>query len=115
MAVSGNLGRKVSVVDDVLLSHKQEIYPTTSLDGQCIDFNFQMNRNCYVDLRQTCLVLELNLFRGRGYETYKSKEVKKHKEEEKANEGAMADDEREAPIPLVTHVNNILHSNFFEG
>ena len=36
VAVSGNLGGKVPIVDDVLPSHEQEIYPTTSLDENCI-------------------------------------------------------------------------------
>ena len=81
VAVSGNLGGKVPVVDDVLSSHEQEIYPTTSLDENCIEFEFQTDRNYYVDLRQTYLALKLKLVRGRGYETYNSKEVKKeHKE-----------------------------------
>ena len=109
MAVSGNLGRKVSVVDDVLSSHEQEIYPTTSPDENCIEFEFQTDRNYYVDLRQTYLVLKLKLVGGRGYETYNSKEVKKeHKEEANAEEGETA--EEDAPVPLVTHANNILHS-----
>ena len=111
MAVSGNLGGKVPVIDDVLWSHEQEIYPTTALDQNCIDFEFQMDWNYYFDLRQTYLVLKLKLVRGRGYETYKNKEVKKeHKEEAKAEEEETA--EKEAPSPLVTHVNNILHSVF---
>ena len=50
------------------------------------------------------MALKLKLVRGRGYETYNSKEEKKDlKEEAKA-------DEEDAPVPLVTHVNNILHS-----
>ena len=111
MAVSGNLGWKVPVVDDVLSSHEQEIYPTTSLDENCIEFEFQTDRNYYVDLSQTYLALKLKLFRGRGYETYNSEKVKKeHKEEAKADEVETA--EEEAPVPLVTHVNNILHSVF---
>ena len=111
VAVSGNLGGKVPVVDDVLLSHEQEIYPTTSLDENCIEFEFQTDRNFYVDLRQTYLALKLKLVRGRGYETYNTKEVKKeHKEETKAEEEETAEDE--ATVPLVTHVNNILHSSF---
>ena len=32
LAVSGNHGGKIPVVGDVLSSHEQEIYPTTSLD-----------------------------------------------------------------------------------
>ena len=109
VAVSGNLWRKVPVVDDVLSSHEQEIYPTTSLDENCIEFEFQMDRNYYVDLRQTYLALKLKLVRGRGYETYNTKEVKKeHKEQAKAVE-------EDAPASFVTHVNNVFHSFFSNG
>ena len=111
VAVSGNLGGNVPVVDDVLSSHEQEIYPTTSLDENCIEFEFQTDRNFYNDLIQTYLGLKLKLVTGRGYETYNTKEVKKeHKEEAKAEEEETADDA--APFPLVTPVNNILHSIF---
>ena len=58
VAVSGNLVGKVPIVDDVLSSHEQEIYPTTSLDENCIEFDFQTDRNYYVDLRQSFLALE---------------------------------------------------------
>ena len=70
VAVSGNLGGKVPVVDDVLSSHEQEIYPTTSLNENCKEFEFQTDRNYYVDLRQTYLAWKLKLVRARGYETY---------------------------------------------
>ena len=112
VTVSGNLRGKVPVVDDVLLSHEQEVYPTTSLDENCIEFEFQTDRNYYVVLRQTYLALKLKLVRGRGYETYNTREVKKeHKEEATAKEEETVEDV-EAPVPLVTHVNNILHSIF---
>ena len=75
VAVSGNLGGEVPIDDDVLSSHEQEIYPTTSLDENCIEFEFQTDRNYYIDLRQTCLALKLELVKGRDYETYNSKEV----------------------------------------
>ena len=111
VAVSGNLGGKVPVVDDVLSSHEQEIYPTTSLDENCMEFEFQTDRNCYVDLRHPYMALKLKLVRGRGYESYNTNEVKKeHKEEAKAEEEEMV--EEEAPVALVTHVNNILHPSF---
>ena len=85
VAVSGNLGGKLPVVDDVLSSNEQEIYPTTSLDEKCIEFNFQTHRNYFVDLRETYLALKLQLGRARGYETHTTKQVKKeHKEEAKA-------------------------------
>ena len=109
VAVAGNLGGKVPVVDDVLSSHEQEIYPTTSLDENCIEFEFQ--RSYYFNLRQTYLALKLKIVRGRGYEPYNTKEVKKeHIEEEKAEEEETA--EEDAPVPLITHVNNILLSIF---
>ena len=75
VAVSGNLGRKVPVVDDVFSSHEQEIYLTTSLDENCIEFEFETDPTYYVDLRQAYLALKLKLVRGRGYETYNNKEV----------------------------------------
>ena len=110
VAVSGNLGGKVPVVDDVLSSHEQKIYPTTSLDENCIKFEFQTDRNYYNDLRQTYLALKQKLVKGRGYETYNAKEVKKeHKEEAKTEDEETTEKE---PFPLVTHVNNILHSIF---
>ena len=53
--------------------------------------------------------LNLNFVRGRGYEKYNTKEVKnEQKEEAKAGDEETA--EEEAPVPLVTRVNNILHS-----
>ena len=57
------------------------------------------------------MALKLKLVRGCGYETYNTKEVKKeHEGEAKAEEEETA--EEDAPVPLVTHVNNILHSIF---
>ena len=61
-------------------------------------------------MRQTYLALKLKHVKGRGCETYNTKERKKeHKEEAKAEEEETADEE---PFPLVTHVNNNLHSIF---
>ena len=80
--MSGILGEKVPIVDDVLSSHEQEIYPTTSLDENCIEFEFQTDGNYYVDLRQSFLALKVKFVKGRGYDTYESKEKKKeHKDE----------------------------------
>ena len=115
MAVSGNLGGKVPVVDDVLSSHQQEIYPTTSLDENCIEFEFQTDRNYYVDLRQSFLALKLKFVKGRGYDTYESKEKKKeHKDETVVftETGTDDTDDEEEDVARVTYVNNIMHSIF---
>ena len=77
VAVFGNLGGKGPIVDDVLSSHEQKIYPTTSLDENCIEFDFQTDRNYYVDLRQSFLALKLKFVKGRSYDTYESKEKKR--------------------------------------
>ena len=49
---------------------------------------------------------------GRGFETYNTKEAKKeHSKEAKADEETK-EEEEEAAVPLVTHVNITLHSIF---
>ena len=112
VSVSGNLGGKIPIVDDVLSSHKEEIYPTTSIVENCIEFEFQMDWNYCVALSQTYLAFKMKLVRGRIYETCKSKEIKKeHKEEAKVDVETVAE-EQEARVFLVTLVNNILHLCF---
>ena len=59
VAASGNLVGKVPIVDDVLSSHEQETYSTTSLDENCIEIECETDRNYYVDLRQSLLALQL--------------------------------------------------------
>ena len=66
VAASRNLGGKVPIVDDVLSSREQEIYPTTSLDENCIEFELQTDRTYYVDLRQNYLALILKLVSDGG-------------------------------------------------
>ena len=111
VAVSGNLGGKVPIVDDVLSSNEQEIYPTTSLDENCIEFEFQTDRNYYVDLRPSLLALKLKFVKGRGYDTYESKEKKEHNDESVVSTETGTDDGEEE-VARVTHVNNIMHSIF---
>ena len=113
VAVSGNSGGKVLAVDDVLPSYEQKIYPTTSLDENCREFEFQTDRIYYNDWRLKYLALKLKLVRGHGYEAYNTKEVKNdHKKEGNADEEATSEEEQEVPVSLVTHLSNILHSNF---
>ena len=76
VAVSGNPDVEVPVVDDVLSSQEQEIYPTTSFYENSIEFEFQTHRNVYVDLRQTYLALKNILIKERGFDTYKTTEKK---------------------------------------
>ena len=110
VAVSRNLGGRILAIDDVLSSHAQEYYPTTSLDENCI--NFQTDRKFYVDLRQRYLALKQKFVKRPCYETYNTKKLnKEHKKEAKADE-ETAEEEQEAPVFLVAHVSNILHTVF---
>ena len=108
--VSGNLGGKVPIVDDVLSSHEQEIYPTTPLDENRIEFEFRTDRNYYADLRQYFLALKLKFVKRSGYDTYETKEKKKeHKDESVVFTETETDDEEEQEeVARVTYVNNIL-------
>ena len=81
VAVSGNPGVKVPVVDNVFSSHEKENYPTTYLDENSIEFDFQTDRNFYVYLRQANLPLKIRLVKGRGFGTYKTTEKKENKED----------------------------------
>ena len=100
---------KVPVVDDVLSSHEQKMYPTSSLSEKCIDFEFRTDGINYVNLKQKYLVLQLKLIKGYGYATYKTKDFKKeHKEEARTGD----ETEEETLNSRVTHVNNIFHSFF---
>ena len=112
VAVSGNPGGKVPFFDDVLSSHEQEIYPTTSLDENCTEFEFQTDRNCYVDLRQSFLALKLKFIKGLGYDTYESKEKKKEHKDESVVFFETGTDYEEEEEARVTYVNNIMHSIF---
>ena len=103
LAVSGNLGGKDPIVENVLSSHEQENYPTTSLDQNCIEFEFQTDRNYYVDLRQSFLALKLKFVKGRDYDTYESNEKKKEQKD---------DEEDDEEVARVTYIKNIMDSLF---
>ena len=69
-------------MDDVLSCHEQEFFATTSLEENSIEFEFQTDRNVYVDLRQTYFALKIKPFKGNGFDTYKTTEKKKEHNED---------------------------------
>ena len=61
----------------------------------------------------TCLASQLKFVKGLGYESYITKEFENdRKEDPKGDEEAKAEEEKEAPVPPVTLVNDILSSIF---
>ena len=81
---------KVPVLDPILGSSVQEVYPITSLNESSIEFEYQTDRNVFLDLRETFLLVKISLDR--------SKRVKEETDE--------------TLVKKVTCVNNILHSLF---
>ena len=71
-----------------------------------------MDRNYWVDLRQSFLALKLKLVKGRGYDTYESKEKKKEHTDDFVGFTETGDDEEEDEVARVNYVNNIMHSIF---
>ena len=116
VAVSGRPGGKIPVVDNVLSSREHELYPNTSVDIHSIEFEFQTDRNVYVDLRQAYLALKIELAKGRGFDTYKTTQRKKEHKEYTVFTETGDDDveliEEDEGVPHITHVNNVLHSIF---
>ena len=111
VTVSRNLGEKVPVVDDMLSCHEQEMYLTTSLDENCIKFEFRTAWNYCVDSRRRFFSLTLKFVKVHGYEIDNIEEGKKeHQQEPQADDDTGH--EEKAPVPLITHVSKILHSTF---
>ena len=103
VAVSGNLGVKVPVVDDVLSSREQKVYLTTSLDGNWLEFELLDDRTYNVDLRQTYLALKLKFVKSRVYESYNTKATKKERKS-----GAKTDKKRQRRRTERLHFLSIL-------
>ena len=95
---------KVPVLETIISSYIQEVFPSTSLDESSIEFEFETDRNLYLDMRDTHLSLKLQLFKGRLFEAFK-----KEKAEHKAK---LEEDSDEEPQTYLTYVNNLLHSLF---
>ena len=115
VAVSRSRREKVPNVDYVLsLNHENGIHPTTSVDKNCIEFEFQTDRNYYIDLRKSFLALKLKFVKVRGYDKYESEEKKmEHKDEFVVfTETRTEDEEEQEEVARVTYVINITHSIF---
>ena len=88
-------------------AQEQEKYPVTSYNENCTEFDFQTDQKYCVDLRQVYQALKLKFVKGHGCDVYNNKEVK-NDDEGKTNADDETEEEQEASVPLVTHVNNIL-------
>ena len=85
-------------------SYPKKVFPSTSLDESSIEFEFETDRNFYLDMRDIHLSLKLQLFKGRLFDAFK-----KGKAENKAKLEEGSDEE---PQTYLTYVNNLIHSLF---
>ena len=95
---------KVPVLETIISSYIQEVFPSTSLDESSIEFEFETDHNLYLDMRITHLSLKLHLFKERLFEAFK-----KEKAEHKAKSEEDSDEE---PQTYLTYVSILLHSLF---
>ena len=96
---------KVPVLETIISSYIQEVFPSTSLDESSIEFEFETDRNLFLDMLDTHLNLKLQLFKGRFFEAFKNEKAEhKAKSEE--------EDSDEEPQTYLTYVNNLLRSLF---
>ena len=108
------VGGKVTVVEDILASHEQEIWLTRSLDENCILFDSEIIRKFYVYLRQLYLALKLKSIKSLGNESFNSEEDEiEHEEKEAKVDAEMWKEDKEASVLFLVHVNNILQSSVF--
>ena len=83
-------------------SYTKEVFTSTYLDESSVQFEFETDRNLYLDMRDNHLSLKLQLFTARLFDAFK-----KEKAEHKAK---SEDDSDEKLQTYFTYVNNLLHS-----
>ena len=54
---------KVPVLETIMSSDTREVFPNTSLDESSIEFEFETDRNLYLDVLDTRLSLKLHLLK----------------------------------------------------
>ena len=104
MIINQKKSFSVQSLETFISFYIQEVFPSTSLDESSIEFEFETDRNLYLDMRDTHLILKLQLFNGRLFEAFK-KEKTEHKSKSE-------DDSDEEPQTYPTYVSNLLHSQF---
>ena len=59
---------KVQVLETLLSSYTQKVFPKTSVDENFVGFEFEADRNLYLDMRDIHLSLRVQLFKGRLFD-----------------------------------------------
>ena len=89
---------KIHVLEPNESSHVQYVYPSTSLDESSIEFETETDKSIYLDKREIHLQIKFGLRKKRLFDDF----IKK-----------VAHGKADMDTHYLTHVNNILHSLFF--
>ena len=95
---------KVPVYETIISSYTQKVFLSCSVAENSFEYEFETDRKLSLDMRDTHLSLNLQLFKGQLFDAFK-----KEKWENKAK---LEDAAEEEPEPYLTYVYNLLHSLF---
>ena len=96
---------KITVLEPIESSHLQEVYPSTSLDESSIEFEFETDISIYLDMRDIHLQIKVGLQKGILFDDF----MKKDEHGKPDMVISFTNDD----LHYLTHVNNILHSLFY--
>ena len=91
---------KVPVLETIMSSYSQEVFPSTYLDESSFEFELEKDRNLNLCMSDSHLSLKLQLFNERLFDAFKREKVE-HKTK-------SADDADEEPESCLTYVSNLL-------
>ena len=94
---------KVPVSETIMSSYTQEVFPSNSLGESSIEFEFETDRNFYLDMRDIVLVSSFNY----------SMEGSLMLSREKRRNIKQNPRKIQAPESYLTYVSNRLHSIFY--
>ena len=66
---------KVPVLETIISSYKQKVFPSTSQNESSFEFEVKTDRNLYLDMRDKHLSLKLQLFKGRFFEAFEKEKA----------------------------------------
>ena len=95
---------KLPVLERIFSSYTQEVFPSYSVDESSFEFDFETDRNIYLDMRDIHLSFMLQVIEGKFFDAF-NKEKAGHK-------AKSEEDSDEEPQTYLVYVSNLLHSLF---
>ena len=93
---------KLPVLEKKFSSYTQEVFPSTSVDESSFEFEFETDRNIYLDMRGIHLSFMFQLIEG----------IDAFNKEKAGHKAKSEEDSDEEPQTYLVYVSNLLHSLF---